>query len=856
MAISFLHPFYLLVLLGVPLLWFVPRRLVDWRQGVLRTLVLVLLIGGLARPVLLWPDQKTYQVFIIDRSASVSVERQQRAQEILDALLQQVPAEDKVSMISVGDGVSLQSADDGLHVSGVSRSSLSAALKAASQEIPTGSRGAVTLISDGLATDRRWGSAVQDLIERSIPVNTYDLGVDVDDVYPSRVHSGSPLRVGQTAIVTVDVIGTARGIKLRLLGSDGEIAVSELFDSNARASIPLEFEPKEAGFLELTAEVVVTDGTDSDSDNNRMTQSVAVQGPLRVLYLGGRMSEGAAKLASLIGRGFEVSEAGDEVLDESFRLDRYDLVMVDDRPAREVPEAFQEHLVSAVQQQGLGVLFSGGKSSFGSGGYDKTALAKILPVELDQRDEKRDPSVSLAIIIDTSGSMGGDTLDNAKHIARLAVRGLRPHDWVGVLEYHGSKHWAVPMQSAQNKLAVDRVIARMQAGGGNVLMPVLEEAYYGLKNMQTRYKHILLITDAGNEDADYERVIRVIAAQKINLSTVKVGMGGGSGPDSEKVLTDLMFNMAAWGRGRFYPVTSEYDLVELILKQPSTSKLPSYQTGEFPVRSRGGPGWWGKIDRTRLPPLSGYVDVKERPGAEVLIDEEGRGDPVLTTWRHGLGRVTALMTEPFGPGTDSWSEWTDYGALLGRIISRTALDIDPFEYEISRNGHKVKVTAQKHSRDVELRPAGRVLGELRENEDGGTPLDFQERAPGLYEAELIVSPGESLRFVAGVSGSGGQGDRKIRLVSAVREDIFPERQVDPASGLDLFRLAQVTSGEVIQDDAPRLVGQDIRGVSDSLNLFRLWPYLLLLALIAYLGELLYRRWPRVWSAVNSEVPEQ
>lgn len=856
MAINFLHPFYLLLLLCLPLLWFVPRRLVDWRQGLIRTLVLMFLVGGLAQPVLVWPDEKTYQVFIVDQSASISATRQQQGRAVLDKLLGQVPAGDTVSMILIGSDLASQSeesATEELRIVGTSSSSLSAALKAASQEIPMGGRGVVTLISDGLATDRHWGSAIQDLIERNIPVSTFDLGVNLEDVYPSRIHTESAIRVGQTTIVTVDVIGTAPGIKVRLMGAGREVAVSELIDSNGRVSVALEFEPQQAGFLSLTAELVVANGSDSDLNNNRISRNVAVQDPLRVLYLGGRVQQGADKLASLIGRGFEVTDAQGEVLDEDFPLDRYDLVMVDDRPASDLPESFQKHLVNAVQRQGLGLVFAGGKSSFGSGGYDESVLAEILPVEFDQRDEKRDPSVSLAIIIDTSGSMGGDPIEYAKHIARLAVRSLQPHDRVGVLEYHGSKHWAVPMQSAANKVAIDRVIARMQAGGGNELMPALEEAYYGLKNMQTRYKHILLISDAGNEDADFERMIRVIAKQKINLSSVLVD--GALGTPGSSNRTDIMFNMAAWGKGRFYPVNSEHDLVELILKQPSTSKLPSYQTGEFLLRSRGGPGWWGTVDRTQLPPLNGYVDVKERSGAEILIEEQGRGDPVLATWRYGLGRVTALMTEPFGPGTGNWSEWPEYGALLGRIVSRTALDIEAFAFEISRTGHNVKVTARKHSRDNALQPLAEILTDSGERSANRKQLDFQLRAPGLYEANLILSPEQDLLLVAGVAGQGAQGDEKglrTRIVSTAREDVFPERQVDPAAGLDLARLAQVSSGLVIEEDAPRLADPDVRGANASLNLLKLWPYFLLLALASYLGELLYRRWPKSSSPVNSE----
>ena len=46
---------------------------------------------------------------------------------------------------------------------------------------------------------------------------------------------------------------------------------------------------------------------------------------------------------------------------------------------------------------------SGGRSSFGSGWHDRP-IETLLPVELVQKEEKRDPSTSLVIVIDTSGS--------------------------------------------------------------------------------------------------------------------------------------------------------------------------------------------------------------------------------------------------------------------------------------------------------------------------------------------------------------------------------------------------------------------------------------------------------------------
>ena len=104
----------------------------------------------------------------------------------------------------------------------------------------------------------------------------------------------------------------------------------------------------------------------------------------------------------------------------------------------------------------------------------------------------------------------------------------------------GNKHWAVPMQPATNKIEIDRAIGRMKAIGGTVLYPAIQEAYFGLQNVNARYKHIVVITDAGVEDSNYEAMLRHIAKDRITVSTILVGQGGHN---------QIMSDLANWGRG-------------------------------------------------------------------------------------------------------------------------------------------------------------------------------------------------------------------------------------------------------------------------------------------------------------------
>ncbi len=86
----------------------------------------------------------------------------------------------------------------------------------------------------------------------------------------------------------------------------------------------------------------------------------------------------------------------------------------------------------------------------------------------------------------------------------------------------------------------------------------------------------------------------------------------------------------------------------------------------------------------------------------------------------------------------------------------------------------------------------------------------------------------------------------MRLVSAAAEDLAGEKQVDIADAVDMEALAEATQGDTIDVSQPQslnlsMTGADARG---SMALMKLWPWMLLLALLVYLAELTWRRWPR------------
>jgi Ca-activated chloride channel homolog len=839
-SLELLHPFFLLLLLLLPLVWFRSRAPALSPALLLRVLVFALVVLALAQPVIVVPDDREYQVVVVDRSASVGAAGHARADRLLREWRQRVVSPERAALVVLGENE--LTGIDGIptvRLAGTaSTSPLGSALDAALRQIPQGATGAVTLMTDGLGTDRRWGATMREFVERGVPIKVIDLSAAdsearvVDIVAPAQMHAG------QTAELSVEVAGTAPQLVARLRDeADRELARSAVFACQGSVSVPLQFEPAKAGVLDFTIDLIVPGAAEPLSPRQSKSTSLAVQAPLRLLYLGGRVDGGAAALRELLGNAFKVTDGAHLELGASTPLRDFDLVMVDDRPAAELPAAFQERLAEAVRSDGLGILYTGGRAAFGAGGYDDTPVADLLPVDIIQRAEKQDPSTALALIIDTSGSMRGERIELAKQIARLAIRRLKAHDRVGIVEFYGNKHWALPLQSAANKIAVERAIGRMQATGGTILYPAIEEAYFGLKNVSTRFKHILIITDAGLEDADYGSLVRKVANDNVTLSTVLVGAQSHS-----KSLLD----MANWGNGRFYGASDRYALPEILLKQATTTNLPAYRNGTFPVSSRGGMTWWEDLDTAALPPLAGYVETQLRSGAEALLDVEGAGHPVVASWQSGAGRVTAMMTEPLGDGSRPWREWKAYGRWLARIAARTAGDQSPFRFEIVRRDHEVTVSARRTASDRDLAPVAQLVGATTGE---ARPIEFFRLSPDRYEARFRHSPATAVEIKAyAVDATGRISGSETLLAAAPFSDVAPELQVNPADRLDLARLALMTNG-TLQSDADAGLGELPRPPTGTgVRVLDVWAYAALLALLAYLAEIAVRRWPATSSS--------
>jgi Ca-activated chloride channel family protein len=848
--LSFIAPSFLLLSVVALLPWVGPFATTDRRHALIRTVALLAIVFALARPVSHVPDGGTYRVVVLDRSASISDAADQASQAWLSAALDQEEQEEtQWTVVELGQEertpLTLPAGTRHLQINSSESSPLGAALDAASRAIPSGAaRAGVALLTDGLATEDLLGSqrvhALADLTARELPVDVLRLEQIEGDLRAVSLQATAPARSGRELTMMARLLGAGQVVRCRLSVDDTVVAEAENIAVDGEVSVPLTFVPDEGGFLNLSLEVEVTGGVDPRAGDLLLEHTLCVDDPMRVLYLGRRMQAGKERLKDLVGGGFEMVERAE---DDS--LDGVDLVVLDDRPASELSSGMQEDLVQRVQNGAVGLVAAGGEASFGPGGYHEEPIEALLPVEFVQKEEKRDPSTTLVVIIDTSGSMGGNRVQLAKEVSRLAIRRLLPHDKVGMVEFYGAKRWAVPIQPASNSIEIERALNRLDAGGGTVILPAIEEAYYGLKNVRTRYKHVLILTDGGVETGAFEPLLRRMADDGMNVSTVLIG------PDAH---SEFLVSIANWGQGRFYSVPNRFNLPEILLKQPASAKLPAYRPGIVNVRARGGPAWWGDIDPKSTPPLNGYVETRARPGAERILETAEESHPLLASWRYGLGRVTVLTTEPTGPGTESWADWDGYGELLARALERTAADdAAPFAYELVRDAAGAVVVAEAR-RITAVEAAGLQPRAARVQGSESRELSLHRVAPDRWEARVSMRAGEGLRVECGVANEAGTpaSQRTQRLALDPMAGGSRELQVAPEAADALARAIEPTGGSLraLADVAPGATTLAESSAPTRIRLREHAPFLSLLALLFYLFDLAFRRWPRAVTSID------
>jgi hypothetical protein len=176
-----------------------------------------------------------------------------------------------------------------------------------------------------------------------------------------------------------------------------------------------------AGLADYTLELVGLNDAIPENDHGRGLVRVATAPRVLVVRPDGQ--------TSALARALRESQFDVEVTSDGPRsleaLEGVGVVVLENSPSAALGADGLRVLAQFVHDAGGGLLMTGGRRSFGDGGYHLSALEPVLPVSLEVREEQRRAHVALGISMDRSGSMAVLTPDGRPKI-KLAAEGASP----------------------------------------------------------------------------------------------------------------------------------------------------------------------------------------------------------------------------------------------------------------------------------------------------------------------------------------------------------------------------------------------------------------------------------------------
>jgi Ca-activated chloride channel homolog len=789
-------------------------------------------------------------VLDVDLSRSVGQEAREKAQEVLEAVGRAKKPEIRTGMVVFGRAPEWEflprenfpAGDSALRLDR-EETDIQAALQASLAQIGEGRQGKILLISDG-NENRGEISRIIPLL-RSHGTQVWTLPVSLsrgrNEIYlsdltsPRQVDSGEGFEISGKIESLRDAPAQIKLLRAGVLVHDQEVQLRS--GTNQVRFRETLFERGNHSY-----ELLVESREDTLAENNLLQGVVEVKGPPRVLLLSGN-NESQRYLSKVLQvQGYSVVESAPEKSPVTLtELSSFDLLVLDNVPAFQLTDAKMENIEKYVRDLGGGLLVIGGSQSYGAGGYYRTALERVLPVDMRPPARLDLPHVALLFVLDKSGSMGagqeGSTkLDLAKAAAVAAADIMNPTDQVGIIGFDAAWDWVLPFRPVGNGEWISEKLAALQSDGGTDLYKALLEAHRAIAAKQAAIKHVIVLSDGLTDKADFHGLGQKMARDGITVSTVSVGN------DAD---VQLMADIAKEGKGRGYVALDPQTIPQiftaetlLISRDLLVDKIvtPSIVAPIGPLKG---------ISQSSLPSLRGYVLTYPKPRSELLMTA-GK-DPLLVSWRYGVGRVMAFTSDISGRWGKDWVAWpgfTQWASQVARDTMRKLLETR-MHAELQPDGEAVRVVADLLSKD------GKFLNHLNLRSSIAAPnkttrdQSLQQSAPGRYETKFMPSQRGIHLLTLYAEGEPGEAGQPVGTVPYIAPYPKEYRELKPNTAL-LSRLAEETGGEMIdpnklEDGVARLytpsAGKGARGQETW------WP-LAGLGLFLFLLDLVSRSWPR------------
>lgn len=683
-------------------------------------------------------------------------------------------------------------------------SDLGKALALSAAMLPEGNQGRVVLISDGNETDGAVASQLDELKSRGIAIDVLPIGFDYEkEVWLERLDLPRVVKQGETyeANVLLNSLTAGKG-KMRLQ-ENGKVIYEEDVEykpGKNRYSLPLYL--REPGYYEYVATITPPKGEDGWSENNVAVGDLFLRGEGKVLVA--IDPQGDARDWEPLVAALKASERIVQVrMSHEFPRDPlsllpYDLVIFPNVPADAFDAVQLQALKDAVYHQGTGFVMLGGQHSYGPGGYHRSAVEEVLPVSMDTTQKKILPKGALGIILHTCEFAEGNTW--AKRIAKEAIRVLGSQDEVGLLDFEwgggangNGMRWVFPLTPAGQYEKLAMAINSAEPGDMPDFQSGMEMALTALKSSDASSKHLIIISD-GDPSPPTPQTVKGYVDAKISVSMIAINPHGG-------VDVSIMQAIAQETGGRYYFPQDPSQLPSIFIKEAKTLKRSMLQNRVFtPMVEFPSPVLKG-IEA--VPELKGYVLTTLKPRATMILrappqpGEEGEmPDPVLATWRFGLGTTAAWTSDLSRSWGVEWVDWDKYNAFIKQLAqetSRVEMKSD-LHLRAFANGGSGVVTVEDFAREETfLDLTARIAGPR--NETVTVPL--KQVAPRRYQATFPLWGKGRYQVMAAGTGSAGGKERNEQALGGFAVPYSSEYLRFRSDPILLKQIAERTGGRLL-----------------------------------------------------------
>lgn len=658
----------------------------------------------------------------------------------------------------------------------------------------------ILLITDG---NNNYGSALGDigLYAKRInaTLNVVNLKPKKDD---SSIKVVGPTKISADVESTYTIILDGTTTRNILVEVDGEKA----YEGQVRDSVTIS-KSFSSGYHKITARIL---DKDHFSQNNVYYKTIKVVEKPKIGFYSDKDSPMKV------------------ILDELYVTNKLDFLSnYQSMHAVVINDIHADNLASSVSSlgdyisEGNGLLVVGGQTSLDKGFYKGSLIESLLPsfVSGAKEDEGEKMNVVIAIDISTSTSeaFGQDSAsDVEKALALSALSNIGDNSNVGVIGFNTKVYTVSDLSPlGQKRAELESKIKAIQ-DLGNTYVPVgVAKAIEMLENVPGN-KNLILISDgkSGGSQAttNYvkladEKGIKVIfiSVEETPISKHECGSEHAVGYGAQllyNAIADSCVESALFFKGLESPQKIN------VLFGDSSGKKPAGSDFLVVVLNDN---HFITSDLELSASVTGFNQVIPKSTAQLLITTD-TGEPLLTVWRYGLGRVALLST-------DDGSKWA--GELLNKknskLITRTMnwvigdpeRNLDRFvDIQDTRVGEGVEITVKE-----DKQPAA----------DG---VAFYKFGEDLYKGTIEI---DATGFHS--------------LIGATFAVNYPKEYEGVSLNEQLTSIVQSTGGLMFEENDLEGMVNAIRSQSrrtlDDRKYFR-WPFILA-AIVILLFEICVRR---------------